>query len=102
MLWLRVLTCVGLVLGTVFFSCQPLPLYGPLVWHVAFLAINAARIRRLVLERRQLMLTEEQERVGQATFQDLAREELLTLLARATCAHPEGLREVYQVCHRQL
>ena len=57
------------VLGIVFFTCQPMPLYGPTVWHVVFLAINAVQIRRLVLERRQLRLTEEQERFGEAAFQ---------------------------------
>src|SRR4051812_6482895 len=51
MLHLRVLTCVGLMLGIVFFTCQPMPLYGPSIWHVVFLVINAVQIRRLVLER---------------------------------------------------
>src|SRR6516165_5469491 len=65
-LWLRVLTCVALLLGIVFFTCQPAPMYGPLVWHVAFLAINGVQISRLLVERRQLTLTKEQERLGQA------------------------------------
>lgn len=73
MLWLRALTCLGLVLGIVFFSCQPVPLYGPVVWQSLFLVINLAQIYRLVLERRQLRLTAEQERLCAATFQHRSR-----------------------------
>ena len=102
MLWLRALTCVGLALGIVFFTCQPMPLYGPTIWHAAFLVINGAQIWRLVQERRQLMLTEEQEKVGEATFHDLSREELLTLLTRVMCENPGGLRDVYRICHQPL
>ena len=84
-LWLRLLTCVALLLGIVFFTCQPAPLYGPTIWHVAFLAINGVQISRLLVERRQLMLAKEQERLGQAAFADLTREQLLHLLTRVSC-----------------
>jgi hypothetical protein len=102
MLWLRVLTCAGLGLGVVFFSCQPSPLYGPAAWHVLFLAINGLQIWRLVLERRQLTLTREQERVGEATFQDLSRDELLTLLTRAVYEGPRKLQDIHQACQQEL
>src|SRR3954447_8637030 len=71
MLWLRALTCVGLGLGIVFFGCQATPMYGPMAWHIVFLVINGMQIRRLVQERRRLCLTEEQRRVGEATFDHL-------------------------------
>jgi hypothetical protein len=102
MLWLRILTCAGLVMGVIFFTCQPVPLYGCTIWHVVFLAINGIQIWRLVLERRQLMLTKEQERVGEATFHDLSREELLTLLTRVMCENPQRLRDIHQTCHQPL
>jgi hypothetical protein len=98
MLHLRVLTCVGLILGIVFFTCQPMPLYGPTAWHVVFLVINGVQIRRLVLERRRLMLTEEQERLGEATFHDRSREELLTLLTRVMYEQPGTLRDIDLLC----
>jgi hypothetical protein len=98
MLWLRSLTCVGLALGIVFFSCQPMPLYGPTAWHVVFLGINGVQIRRLIRERRQLRLSADQERFAEAAFQDRSREELLTLLTRAMCDRPEGLRDVDRAC----
>jgi len=58
MLWLRALTCAGLSLGIIFFTCRPGPLYGPAVWQAAFLAINGWQIWRLVGERRRSRLTE--------------------------------------------
>jgi hypothetical protein len=102
MLHLRVLTCVGLMLGLVFFTCQPSPLYAPTAWQVVFLVINAVQIRRLVRERRRLRLTEEQERLGEATFHDLSREELLTLLTRVMYEKPERLRDIDRLCEPPL
>jgi hypothetical protein len=105
MLWLRLLTCGGLSLGIVFFTCQPAPMYGPTAWHVAFLAINAFQIWQLVLERRRLQLSGKQERVGEAAFHDLSREELLTLLTRAMSGNansPQGLPDIRQACQQPL
>ena len=98
MLHLRVLTCVGLVLGILFFTCQPRPLYGPTAWQVVFVVINGVQIRRLVLERRRLMLDEEQERLGEDAFQGLSREELLTLLTRVMYEKPDRVRDIEQLC----
>ncbi len=102
MLWLRALTCLGLVLGIVFFSCQPVPLYGPVVWQSLFLVINLAQIYRLVLERRQLRLTAEQERLCAATFQHRSREELLMLLTRVVHERSRALHDIEQVARRPL
>ena len=85
MLWLRVLTCAGLVLGVVFFACQQTPMYGPAAWHVVFLVINGVQILRLIAERRRLRLSDEQARLAEARFGGLSREQLLTLLTRVTC-----------------
>lgn len=86
MLWLRVLTCLGLVLGISYFALQPTPLYSCIAWQFAFLLINFVQIRGLVLERRQLQLSCEQERLGYAAFQDRSREQLVALLSRTICA----------------
>ena len=102
MLWLRILTCGGLVFGIVYFTWQPIPLFGCIIWHAVFLLINGLQIWRLVLERRALKLTREQERVGEATFHALSREELLTLLSRVMCESPERLRDIRQSCHQPL
>ena len=102
MLWLRTLTCCGLVLGIVFFTCQPRPLYGPVVWHIAFLFINCVMIRRLLLERRQLSLTPEQEKAAEAAFSHLSREELLTVLTRVMHATPRRLRDLRRAASSEL
>jgi hypothetical protein len=102
MLWLRTLTCAGLALGLIFFTCQPAPMYGPAVWHVAFLVINGFQIAALIRERRALALTEEQERVGLATLEHLPREELLNLLTRAVHANPATLLELEQAAQQPL
>jgi hypothetical protein len=102
MLWLRVLTCAGLMLGLVFFSCQPVPLYGCIVWHLVFLTINAFQIWRLLVEQRALMLSKKQALICEATFQGLGREELLTLLSRVMCESSERIGDIQQACHRPL
>jgi hypothetical protein len=102
MFWLRLLTCCGLGFGIVFFTCQPAPMYGPTGWHVLFLGINLVQIRRLVSERRRMRLTEEQERIAQAAFEHLTREELLTLLTRVTGEKPRRLRELHRMCRQEL
>jgi len=102
MLWLRILTCAGLVMGLIFFACQPSPLYGCIIWHMVFLIINSYQIWRLIVERRALMLTKKQERIGEATFHDLSREELLTLLTRAMCEPAERVSDIHQACQTAL
>ena len=91
MLWLRVLTCLGLVFGIVFFTCQPIPLYGASAWHAVFLGINGFQIWRLLHERRQLALTAEQEQAAKGAFRDLTREELVTLLSRCVVEGPNRI-----------
>ncbi len=102
MLWLRLLTCVGLVLGVVFFACQPTPYYGPSSWHVCFLLINGFQIARLVRERRRQMLTAKQEKVGGAAFQELTRDELLNLLAHVMVKKPEGEPDLAAISRQAL
>jgi Popeye protein conserved region len=100
--WLRILTCVGLILGVIFFTCQATPMYGPTVWHVVFLGINALQIWRLIIERRKRMLTAEQQRIAEAAFRDLTRDQLLTLLTRAMCDNPERVRDLRRVTQKPL
>jgi hypothetical protein len=102
MMWLRILTCCGLVLGVVFFTCQPAPMYGPTVWHLTFLLINGVQIRRLVIERRRLNLSKERERLAQEAFKDLSRDEMLNLLTRAMCAQAERLPDLRQAARQPL
>jgi hypothetical protein len=94
MLWLRLLTCVGLILGVIFFAFQPTPFYGPMTWHVCFLVINGYQIRRLLRDRRRQMLTAKQE--------NLSDDELLTLLTHVMVRKPEGQPDVDALAHLPL
>ncbi|MFL5330001.1 MAG: hypothetical protein ACJ8C4_13935 [Gemmataceae bacterium] len=85
-LWLRILTCGGLLMGTVFFSCQAAPMYGPTAWHLLFVLINVVQIYRIVQERKRLVLTDEQRAMAEASFNSLSHPEMLTLLTRAICS----------------
>jgi hypothetical protein len=102
MLWLRILTCGGLVLGVVFFSCQAAPMYGPTAWHLVFLLINCVQICRLVQERQRLNLSKEREKVAEAAFKDLSRDEMLNLLTRAMCAQAEHLPDLDRAARQPL
>jgi hypothetical protein len=102
MLWLRVLTCAGLTLGIIFFTCQPTPFYGPAAWHVGFLTINGYQIWRLVRKRRRLMLSAKQEKVGEAAFRDLSRDELLSLLTHVMCKHSRVQANIRETCRLSL
>jgi hypothetical protein len=100
--WLRILTCCGLVLGIIFFTCHTNPLYGPTVWHILFLLINALQIWRLVIERRKRMLPAEQQLIADAAFKDMTRDQLLTLLTRSMCEHPERVRDLQRIVKKPL
>lgn len=84
MLWLRSLQCCGLAFGAFYFTkCQAEPMYGPTVWHVAFLGINIIQIYLLLQKRRRLRLTSEQEVVRKGMMNGLSDRELVNTLARA-------------------
>ena len=84
MLWSRLLTCVGLALGVIFSLSSRRRITAPRPGTPAS-SSSTAFIGRLVRERRRQMLTAKQEKVGGAAFQDLSREELLTLLSHVMC-----------------
>lgn len=82
MLWLRLLTCAGLVFGIVFFTFCKTPMHGPIVWHVVFLLINFYQIRQLILSRRQTDLPPRRLAVAEVALDDLDREQLVNLMAK--------------------
>jgi hypothetical protein len=102
MLWLRALTCAGLLFGIIFFSCQPMPLYGPTVWSVLFLGINVVQIRGLIAERRRLRLSAEQERAAEAAFRKMSREEMLTVLTHGLFENQMPIENVEELRQAEL
>ena len=84
MLVLRVMTCLGLGMGIVYFTCGTAPDTACTTWQATFLVINldsdpspAARYRERV------QLNEEEEALSEEAFEHLTREELADLLTRS-------------------
>lgn len=102
MLWLRVLTCCGLIFGIVFFTtCQPAPMYGPTFWHIAFLIINFYQIHHLIGERRRLRLSREQEEASEM-LDHLSDDELVDALTHAIYSDQDDLEIVTRDSERVL
>jgi hypothetical protein len=96
-LWLRILTIVGVTMIIVFFLSQPAPLWAAVGWNVVFGAINVGQIYLLVLERRPVRLAEHELRLYQLAFRALSPREFVKLLALARWDDvPGGQRLVTQ------
>lgn len=78
-LWLRVLTVIAaLTLCGYFLTFD---LWPPIVWNGLFIAINGYHIRRLLLERRPVVLSEREQALYQLVFRTLTPREFRRLLA---------------------
>jgi len=78
-LWLRILTVVAALLLIPYYFLQPAPLWMPIVWNFVFTAINAFWIVRLILERRPIHLTADEQRLRELAFPSLTAREALNL-----------------------
>lgn len=81
-LWLRLLTVIAGLTLMPYFLLQSPPLLAPVAWNVLFTAINLVQIARLLLERRPVVLSEDQALLYQLAFRALTDREFLRL-ARA-------------------
>lgn len=84
-LWLRVLTCCGLVFGIVFFCTQSQAMFAPASWMGVFLVVNLVQIARISRERKNLRLTPRQARVSSMMLERLSRNDLLNILTKSIC-----------------
>ena len=80
-LWLRVFAVGASVISIPFFLLQPEVLWAPLGWTFLFAAINAFQSWRLILERRPVRLTDEEETVRRLVFRDLPPRKILQVLS---------------------
>lgn len=80
-LWLRILTVVASALLIPYYSMQVMPLRDAIAWNVVFMAINVYWIVRLIVERRPVHLTPDQERLRQLSFPSLTPREACNLFA---------------------
>ncbi len=79
-LWLRILTLIGTSSTIPYYYLQPAPLLAPIYWNLGFIALNAFWIVRLLLERRPVKMTEDEQRLYRLAFRVLTPREMLDLL----------------------
>ena len=94
-LWLRVITVLaGLTLLATFLQADPLPT-AAIAWNLVFFAINLVRIYLLVLERRPIPLSADEQHLASLVFRTLRPRELVRLLRVGTYLdHPAGAKIV--------
>ncbi len=83
-LWLRILTVVAASFLIPYFYFQPVPLTTAIYWNLAFTALNLFWIVRLLLERRPVKLTEEEQRLCELVFRTMTPREMIKILKLAT------------------
>lgn len=66
-----------------YFYIRPDPLLAPIYWSLVFIALNVYWICRLLLERRPIKLTEEEQRLCHLVFRTLTPRKMLKLLKLA-------------------
>jgi CRP-like cAMP-binding protein len=79
MLPLRMLAVASQIIAIPYFVLQAAPLWTPAAWTVLFLAINLYHIIRILLERRPIRFTPEEQRLYDLSFQTLEPREFLKL-----------------------
>ncbi len=78
MLWLRVLTVVAGATLMPYYYLQEL--WPPVIWGVVFIVINGWQIRRLLLERRPVEMTERERDLYQKAFRAFRPRDFLKLV----------------------
>ena len=71
-LWLRLFAVAASLIAIPFYVLQPTVLWAPLAWSGIFAAINLFQSWRLILERRPVKLTPEEEEIRRLAFQVLS------------------------------
>ncbi len=81
-LWLRVFTVIAATCLIFYFYLQPEPLLTPIYWNLLFIALNIYWIVKLVLERRPIELSPDQQRLCELVFHAISPRQMVTLLKR--------------------
>jgi hypothetical protein len=80
MLPLRALAVASQIFAIPYFMLQPTPLWTPVGWTGLFMAINLYHITRILLERRPVKFTADEQRLYELTFRRFEPREFLKLL----------------------
>ena len=77
---LRVLSFLGEAVILPYYYFQQEPLWAPLFWSVAFMAVNGVRIVTTALERRPVVLSAKEEQLYRMAFSSIEKKEFLKLV----------------------
>lgn len=91
-LWLRILTVVAAFCLIPYFYFRPEPLMTPIYWNLVFTALNAFWVVRLLLERRPVKLSADEQRLCELVFRTMTPREMIKILKLATW-HDAGADE---------
>jgi Popeye protein conserved region len=80
-LWLRILALTSSLIAMPYFLRQPKPLWEAIIWSSVFATINAFQSWRLLVERRPVKLTPEEEDVRRLIFGELPPRKVLRILS---------------------
>jgi len=80
-LWLRLCALASSLVAIPYFILQPTPLWAPIGWSALFVAINVFQSWRLLVERRPVKLTPEEEYVRGLVFEDVPPGRVLQVLS---------------------
>ena len=83
-LWLRILTVVAASCLIPYFYFRPEPLMTPIYWNLAFTALNTFWIVQLLLERRPVKLSDEEQRLCELVFRTMTPREMINILKLAS------------------
>jgi Popeye protein conserved region len=80
-LWLRLFAVAASLIAIPYYVLQPTMLWAPLMWSVVFASINAFQSWLLLIQRRPVKLTAEEEDVRRLAFQGLPPRKVLQVLS---------------------
>jgi hypothetical protein len=80
-LWLRLFAVAASLITIPYFVLQPTTLWAPLIWTVVFATINSLQSWRLIIERRPVKLTPDEEEIRRLAFQDIPPRKVLKVLS---------------------
>ncbi len=89
-LWLRVFTVIAATCLIFYFYLQPEPLLTPIYWNLLFIVLNIYWIVRLLLERRPVQLSEEEQDLCRLVFGTITTREMINLLKLGEWKHAEA------------
>ncbi len=78
-LWLRILIVVAISFVIPFYYYQPVPLMVPVYWNILFAGINIVQIGFLLVERRPVTLSAQEQKLYEQVFRRLTPREVYKL-----------------------